>query len=1704
MMKYNITAILFALGTASASALVHQPLEVREVPQEHSHNRFLDLVRTSLAIDNPQGITDPVFGLLGDAAAAAGAGTVTNLECLQQATADQAFTNAKAAGDVGGMAGALLYRAIERNTGSVGLASAICEETATNPEIAAITQHQDPASSGAAAVNKGIVLALAKQLAAIGADPLLALESGTFAPGTIGDPTAAGNTCDTEDDDPGCIFSQSLLVLDATEAEISSAVAATLSTVTSATTTATTEAAGVNVQVFTGTLGGSPPAVVSGTGDRPFSVNGDTFVNAGAALQRSCSIQHNACADAANSGTLSGGVQQCETQETACNAADGVTKKKKRALDFGTCGDPTVLFEAGLDGRNTDAFIAADQTSFNHGSALNIGVIAGFICQRLGSPCSAPADVQASCTSASAAAVATTQDQAAADVFNSILGVSDNAVTTSATTTAAAAAAAHRALMPVLNPFLRALFQSSVLAHARPAQDYVILAPSTESLIYGVDTETGKRYADTVDDEDFLGSHVLRIPPLPPKEAKEANVRDGRAKAKTYPTVTGRTVIVKEHTVFTNKGFKLLTQAQLLQDALYYSPSNETQQWLVYYISKPLLGSYESAPIRPATLPVGSFSAMPANTAAQLQKRDIKSFNELLNSFPMIARQMQPGLERLFNEFGKELGKPLPPPPSQISSSDSVGGSTQVSDGGSAKTNGISRLPFPQDDLFEDEEDMMRKALETAVTAGIDLFQGVDKQQLSLLGATTDLTGPTVERLIERYVAESVHDSLLFPKLCLIHKTEDQELDRRIRQMDCLDVAQVGIAIEDGQDGKKDLLTRIESGVAAFRKLGVAGSPQQMLDILVETERALSETGRASTIADEEKRATAMTINADILVSLLLLVVIRAQVRHLQARLAYMQRFIFIDDVESGEIGYALSTFEAVLVYLSRDAGGLRKASRQNKVLWDAVKYGNLDEVKSLFHGSSCAIVDDFVEEPALLPMSRATTASSLSSMNGSISKAPPSEEGGLAHVFPFQAKEAGKKVKKHVKMLSRSVSASSSFSQLSRSATIETTLSGIEGDTSVPSLAQTQDSLGNSVLRMAVESQQVAVLQYLFTLSDHFPINVILNDTSSDGTTLLSAAIQLANLDLVRVILEYLMQNLDESMFKDYIAVQDSRGRTAAHYIFNTPELIKELAELIPWRQKDKIGHTPLFAVCRTYDHADYSNMVSEALSAAKDAQQDDGPLRVEDHNDDKGNSLLHIVKDSSIAHRILYECDVDPNTMNDKKFTPLMLASKYGRIDMVRIFFGDPRIDIHLRESRGLTAVELAKDDEVRNRIDDLTLFSTTAASSTAASTGRITAIVRSFFVEDGSTRFVLKSGAPNSAVSSTTYTITTSRRSVADFQNLALWLTMDNPASYMPVLKADMFRTPFQLHSRPSRSVLYDAQTTLDRFLKVMISHPTFGQHEMLWEFFLVPDMALETIAERAKLKAELMQEKIQDEYEPMTSSADLRDVESVILHSRDLVRKVGVSTRALLRKGNVLNSALGDVAEAVTLLAQGVGSLGAPSLDPLPKAHVNALSKFALHMQTESVSNPLAIYLDSLRSFNDTVNAMQTSLSKPSMLISRITGAKKRIDKDKQSLLSNTGPKRGPFSLNLPGMEESRLKNMKEAEKRVIEGEGQVEALGKELRYTNEVVVSELAGWTTWKGELGKEEVKRYVKGMVIKERERLHGMQRVLRTLRERR
>lgn len=84
-------------------------------------------------------------------------------------------------------------------------------------------------------------------------------------------------------------------------------------------------AAAVDLQAFTGALGGVAAEAVTASGDatRPFTVNGNTFTDFLDAATRSCDDQQNACSDIANSPSKNTDgitVAECQAQLTSCLA----------------------------------------------------------------------------------------------------------------------------------------------------------------------------------------------------------------------------------------------------------------------------------------------------------------------------------------------------------------------------------------------------------------------------------------------------------------------------------------------------------------------------------------------------------------------------------------------------------------------------------------------------------------------------------------------------------------------------------------------------------------------------------------------------------------------------------------------------------------------------------------------------------------------------------------------------------------------------------------------------------------------------------------------------------------------------------------------------------------------------------------------------------------------------------------------------------------------------------------------------------------------------------------------------------------------------------------------------------------------------------------------------------------------------------------
>ncbi|KAL8955010.1 MAG: hypothetical protein Q9183_006830, partial [Haloplaca sp. 2 TL-2023] len=418
---------------------------------------------------------------------------------------------------------------------------------------------------------------------------------------------------------------------------------------------------------------------------------------------------------------------------------------------------------------------------------------------------------------------------------------------------------------------------------------------------------------------------------------------------------------------------------------------------------------------------------------------------------------------------------------------------------------------------------------------------------------------------------------------------------------------------------------------------------------------------------------------------------------------------------------------------------------------------------------------------------------------------------------------------------------------------------------------------------------------------------------------------------------------------------------------------------------------------------------MVKSALHFATLEQGDGQPLHVDNHIDAKGNTLLHVVSEPALALRLLRHCDSDANASNDKRFTPLMVASKYGRIDMIRVLFGDRRVDVAAKELRGMTAVELAKDDEVRNSIDDMVLVSNVPAAD-----GRVTAVVRSFFVEDASIRLIIKSATRND---NGMIGITTCRRSLTDFENLASWLSAEHPASWLPSIFN--FRTPFQIAGRPSKAALQDIQVRLDRFLKIMLAHSTFSTHELLWEFILFPEVRPDMMEERSQKKAETRTEKIKEEYEPVD---DVRDVESFVGHARDALRGVNHSTKSIMRRVSNIRNSTSDFSTAFTL-----STTALLTLPFLPPSHITALTRFASTYHP-SESDPYKTFHADISAISSTNLAILSSLSRPHTLISQIRSATDNLNKHNLSLRRSD---RWPLGL----LDETRKGIHADAEKKV---------------------------------------------------------------------
>jgi hypothetical protein len=130
---------------------------------------------------------------------------------------------------------------------------------------------------------------------------------------------------------------------------------------------------------------------------------------------------------------------------------------------------------------------------------------------------------------------------------------------------------------------------------------------------------------------------------------------------------------------------------------------------------------------------------------------------------------------------------------------------------------------------------------------------------------------------------------------------------------------------------------------------------------------------------------------------------------------------------------------------------------------------------------------------------------------------------------------------------------------------------------------------------------------------------------------------------------------------------------------------------------------------------------------------------------------------------------------------------------------------------------------------------------------------------------------------------------------------------------------------------------------------------------------------------------------------------------------------------------------------------------------------------------------------MHAISSTITAVLNSLTRPSNLITSMSSTQKAIDRHNLSVRRSD---RWPLGL----LDEARSRVQRDAQEKMDKSQAELADLGRELRYTQQVVASELASWQERRVEMGRKALRELARKMVVTEKARLESMKRAIRGL----
>ncbi|KAI3403664.2 hypothetical protein KGF56_003591 [Candida oxycetoniae] len=226
------------------------------------------------------------------------------------------------------------------------------------------------------------------------------------------------------------------------------------------------------------------------------------------------------------------------------------------------------------------------------------------------------------------------------------------------------------------------------------------------------------------------------------------------------------------------------------------------------------------------------------------------------------------------------------------------------------------------------------------------------------------------------------------------------------------------------------------------------------------------------------------------------------------------------------------------------------------------------------------------------------------------------------------------------------------------------------------------------SALNFAIKAKNFKVYDLLMNSDPQwFSIDDILFDMNvmNNQNLLMYGLIEETDERIVDDLINIITNNATVAEQIAYYNMRDKYGRAVGHYLFHNHKLISKIGHLIDWELKDNNSHTPLFSLCRCYDHPNYTEIVKTGFDVVY-AKYGKKGIDFDKHVDKSGNSLLHVILKGIPETRILSNTEnlININILNLKNLTPLMLYVKYNRLENLQNILLDDRLEFMYEENK------------------------------------------------------------------------------------------------------------------------------------------------------------------------------------------------------------------------------------------------------------------------------------------------------------------------------------------------------------------------------------------------------------------------------------